>query len=172
MKRYVIIDVETGGLNPYKHPLIEIAVLDLNADAPTVIEIEPLPELTFHSEAEKMHADREWKNRVPLYRGLLQLKSLLASDELTLIGHNVGFDVRFIDVNIRRAGINWDIDFYRTIDTASIARMLEMTGRLKGASLRRLAAHFGVKHDNAHTAAGDVIATREVFLGLMSMLKP
>ena len=76
-----------------------------------------------------------------------------------LVGHNVEFDVGFL----RSHGIKVDQLSY---DTEQMARVALPQGPEFG--LVRLAQRFGVMHDDPHRALSDALASRDLFLILLS----
>jgi len=73
----------------------------------------------------------------------------------TIIGHNVQFDIGFI----RTHGL--DLSAAPRYDTYDLASLV--LGRMPSMSLIALGSHFGVLHESAHRALSDAEATRDLF---------
>lgn len=88
-------------------------------------------------------------------------------DGSVIVGHNVVFDLGFINPKLKKychIKIN-----NHTIDTITLARFLGIQSR--GFSLDDLLAFYGIESVGRHTALGDALMTAEVFIRLISALK-
>jgi DNA polymerase-3 subunit epsilon len=88
-------------------------------------------------------------------------------DSSVIVGHNVAFDLGFINPRLKKY-CSTKID-NRTIDTITLARFLGV--RSRGFSLDDLLAFYGIESVGRHTALGDALMTAELFLRLISALK-
>jgi DNA polymerase-3 subunit epsilon len=84
-----------------------------------------------------------------------------------IVGHNVAFDLGFINPRLKKY-CHTRID-NRTIDTITLAQFLGI--RSRGFSLDDLLAFYGIESVGRHTALGDALMTAEVFMRLISALK-
>ena len=173
----VVVDTETGGLDPARHSLLSVGVVLLEdggiADSREWLVREPDEHLCVQAEALAV-------NRIDLVQHLEQAQPPAAiAAELAafiprayrsrkgralLAGHNVGFDYGFLTRLARLAGDPGLLDrtfHHRTLDTASIMHFLELRGELpvNPGSLSRACRYFGIEHNGAHTALGDATAT-------------
>lgn len=87
-----------------------------------------------------------------------------ASDTV-LVGHNVAFDMRFLALKEQATGLRFDQPVLDTLLLSSIANPNLETHRLEA-----IAERLGVTISGRHTAAGDALATAEVFLRLLPLL--
>ncbi len=122
--REIVLDTETTGLDPSSgHRVVEIGCIELINHVPTGNEFHRYlnPQRDIPSEAEAVHG---------LSAAFLSDKPLFASfvdDFLGFIGdspiiaHNAGFDVGFLNAELRRAG-KVPLAADRTIDTVMLAR--------------------------------------------------
>jgi DNA polymerase III epsilon subunit-like protein len=78
-------------------------------------------------------------------------------------GHNTNFDLDFIRGEFLRAGVKPPRWNYRLIDTQKIAGPLVAMGLIKGQGLGDLCDLFGLSREGAHTSAGDVRMTIDVW---------
>ncbi|MFT8710952.1 DNA polymerase III subunit epsilon [Komagataeibacter rhaeticus] len=124
MKRTILFDTETTGLDPLKGDrVIEIAALELVGDLPTGRNFHVLidPERDVPEEASRVHgftrADLEGKPKF----------AEVASDFLEFVGddpliaHNARFDFGFLNAELARAG-RPVLDMGRMVDTLDMAR--------------------------------------------------
>ncbi|MFN8187147.1 MAG: 3'-5' exonuclease [Gaiellales bacterium] len=144
--RYAVIDLETTGLAPGRDEITEAAVVIVERGR-IVRQLELLatarrtPEAIAHRVVELAGAS-------------------------VLAGHNVAFDVRFLDqALVRRRGVRVGL---AVVDTLALARRL-LAGRTDGHSLAALAAFFGTPTEPCHRALPDALATGEILLRLLEL---
>ena len=91
---------------------------------------------------------------------------------VTLVGHNISFDVGFIKRLYRFAQMDYYADFRdRAIDTASILSFFMIAGKIKGnrasADVLFEATDTKIEIEDRHTAKGDAIATAKAIDALI-----
>ena len=84
----------------------------------------------------------------------------------SLVAHNAGFDVGFIEANLKRLGIEKELV---SVDTVALARVLLPT--LSRYKLNVVAKTLGISLENHHRAVDDAAATAEIFVKFVEMLK-
>ncbi|NHN87463.1 DNA polymerase III subunit epsilon [Acetobacter conturbans] len=168
MKRSVLFDTETTGLEPTKGDrVIEIAALELIGDLPTGKTFHVLidPERDIPEEASRVHgltrADLEGK---PLFGEVAQdFIDFIGDDDL--IAHNATFDFGFINAELDRIG-KQPLDPARKVDTLELARE-----RFPGMpnSLDALCRRYGIDLSarTTHNALLDCKLLSEVYVELM-----
>lgn len=82
-----------------------------------------------------------------------------------LVGHNVAFDMRFLQLKEAATGLRFEQPVLDTLLLASIAQPHEPSQ-----SLEAIAERLGVQIAGRHNAAGDAMATAQVFLALLPLL--
>lgn len=162
---YAFVDVETTGLDPHVHEVVEIAIRVEGVVWQTYVRPEhPERALPWCRDniGWKLDAPR-WADVEPRVRELLDGVDYL-------VGHNVGFDVGMIEGMVARAGGSavW-LPKYK-LDTVALAwaRFGDTLGSL---SLARVAAELGVEQRAAHTADDDTRVLEEVFVALCAGLR-
>ncbi len=99
-------------------------------------------------------------------------ENVLSDDEgkVVPIGHNIYFDVDFLKRLFKQAGIPYMNYFsHRTIDTATLIRFFNLTGKLEldSASLASACKYLGIKNTRKHNAFSDAVATAKVLQELL-----
>lgn len=152
----VVLDTETTGFSQYNDRIIEFAAVRL-VDGVEVASISELidPERHIPEETTAVHhiTDEMVKGRgneaffAPLIFGFL-------ADARYIVGHNVSFDIRFIESMFSRCGISYSCEY---VDTLSQARKLY--AHLPNHKLTTLAEYLDLRVDAAHRALSDVRTT-------------
>jgi DNA polymerase III subunit epsilon len=155
-----VLDLETTGTNPKEDRIVEISILVLNSDGsqkehrtrrvnPTV----PIPD-----EASKVHKiyDEDVKD-APTFKNMARgVADFLAGCDLC--GFNLKqFDLRVMVAEFARAGVPFDLEGRAVLDLMEIYHFFERRGLEEAVEF-----YLGRKHDNAHSAAADVLATTEL----------
>lgn len=168
MKRSVLFDTETTGLDPNTGDrVIEIAALELLGDLPTGNSFHVLidPERDIPPEASRVHgftlADLEGK---PKFADIAEdFLAFVGGDDL--IAHNASFDFGFINAELSRLELP-PLDPTRKIDTLELARE-----RFPGMpnSLDALCRRYGIdlSERTTHNALLDCKLLAEVYIELM-----
>lgn len=176
MDSVVVLDTETGGLSPNIHSLLQIGLvgsrgreLVVNVNTPGVVTQRALE---VNGIDMREHALRAMvpEKAVALIEAFLEgLRSVAPGGELWTAGHNVGFDIRFMQKLYELVGMTCPFDTYRSIDTKTLLFGHYARGKVqKGAlSLGAACENFGVDLVGAHTAIGDARATRDLLVKLL-----
>ncbi len=86
--------------------------------------------------------------------------------DTVLVGHNVAFDMRFLQLKEAATGVRFDQPVLDTLLLASVAQPNETSHALEA-----IAARLGVTVSARHSAAGDALTTAQVFLKLLPLLR-
>lgn len=190
MSKIIFLDVETGGLDETKNPLLTLGaccvdrinkqLLDtyyvtyrhnsniytvtkqaLKVNGLNIDEINSDPSSITHEEGAGHFA--KW----------LQRQSIVNNRKLIVAGHNLHFDKRFIVSQLR---MDWNKYFhYREIDTQVVAGFLKDVGllHLKSTGLDALASSLGIKGRSAgaHNALDDAKVTARCYLKMVYIVR-
>ena len=183
----VVLDTETGGLDPAEHSILSLSLVPYAAGFPLYLTIaEPRIIATDRALAIN-HLDPvvlAVHGKTPMLAVEtinLYLSSLFGpitkENRIVLVGQNIGFDVGFLKRLYRIAGQEKRYDelfSYRTLDTAAVARFLILAGRLPltEASGTALGKYFGCPPDIEHNALSDAISTAAVLRSLIRVVQP
>lgn len=179
----LVIDTETGGLDPERHALLSVAAVDSTTEECFVEIIAPDPEwIVEHAALEKngLSLDFLKKNGRPEREVMQDLSLWLAARRFSLLaGCNVAFDRDFLRAAFRRHGLTWPMG--KSIDLQAAAWLAHEVGgitlpvgadKLPRLSLEHIAAalDFGRVSDT-HNALEDALLTLSCFKTLTRTLE-
>ncbi|MBN2425533.1 MAG: 3'-5' exoribonuclease [Calditrichaceae bacterium] len=176
LQTFVVVDLETTGLDPEKDKIIEIGAIrfengkETNAFEHLVNPGIPIPEFITRLTGIK---DADVQNMPVINEVFPRLEQFIG--DAAFVGQQVNFDASFLEYHYRSVHNdfhNWDDQALRfkylknfRLDTLFIARILmPFQEKFK---LGNLAAYFGYNLENAHQAVEDASATAHVFLHLL-----
>lgn len=185
MRKVIVVDTETGGLDPSRHSILTFGACLYNDG---VIESTFLgkicePELCLDPRALKVNGIiaedvLTWDSpQVVVQKFVNWLADTGTYGTQTMAAHGIQFDAPFIRRLWRLAGVPFEDQWsHRMICTQSVANVLIMAGQLElpndSASLDNLAAYYGVKREHQyHDALEDAILTARVLRGLINRVK-
>lgn len=167
-ERFVIFDLETTGLDPHKHEIIEIAAIRANRDSenhdtfrafvkPKRKIPKKITELTGITQA-LVDADGQ-----PIDSVLRQFQEFIG--EHLLVAYNANFDLAFLNA----AAISTGIEFRNDVSCALKMARRAWPGR-RSYKLVDIAGDGGLNTSDSHRALGDCQRTLIVFTGAVSLL--
>lgn len=172
----LVIDTETGGLSPREHSLLTIAGIAWSPEA------QPRPLFSFYVKEPQIYTTPKAMevNRVDLSKveseGLTPKEAVDAiryaldhhygpsREPVMLCGHNIGFDVGFVERLYRMANAKYRDDFSKkTLDTIAIFQFFMAAGLIPPGKANgdRMFSSLGIPipDEHRHTALGDAWAT-------------
>ncbi|QCG88538.1 PAS domain-containing protein [Azospirillum sp. TSH100] len=167
---YVVFDTETTGLSPSTgDEIIQIAavrvvggrILTGETFNTLVDPRRPIPaeSVPFHGITDGMVTGKPTIDAV-----LPQFRSFVSG--AVLVAHNAAFDLKFLKMKERTAGVAFDCP---VLDTMLLSRML--LGNDGDHTLDGIAERLGIEVVDRHTALGDSLVTAAVFLRMIEMLR-
>lgn len=182
--KYIAIDCETGGIGTdkslltayfgvydeafqlrsdlYLHVKPNDGIYKVTAEALSINKIN----LVEHNQ----EAITEKEAGTRLY-DFLYNANINGKDKLIPIGHNVAFDIKFLQEHLVGQGTWEKFVSYRVLDTGVIAQFFKTAGILSediSGGLGSLAAHYKISQSNAHTAKEDAQVTVKVLQNMIS----
>jgi ATP-dependent DNA helicase DinG len=160
-ENWLILDLETTGLNPKTDRVIEIAAIRLGADE-SRREYETLvnPGMKIPLAISQLTGiTPEMTQPAP---GLKEAAGPLLElmEGCLIVAHNASFDAEFLI-----QGLSLDIPGSRIVDTLEFAKIL--FPKLSSYSLRSLIGYFGLETAPSHRASQDTLALERLFVHLI-----
>lgn len=161
-EEYVVVDLETTGLDPFSgDEIIEIGVTEIKKDKivlnysklikPNGIISSKITSITNITNDMVSSADR-LEDVLPNFRRYLGNR--------TLIAHITKFDVKFLNYYLEKYNLEPIHDYICTMDM--LKRNKFYTEKRK--NLETACRFFGIQNENAHRADSDTLATAQLFL--------
>jgi len=168
MKEIKFIDVETTGLDPNKHEIIEIAIVPLEDGEtfwhsyikPERIEDASPKALEINGYAKNPHL---WDNAPTLAEVAPTIRSWLL-DSLPA-GQNIPFDMGFIQAALAKYDL-WRGISYHKLDVMTLAVEHLAPCGLTLFSLNNICDFLGISNEGAHSALADAIRAKQVYKAL------
>lgn len=184
MEKLLFMDVESGGLDASKHSLLQVG-LAVWQDGKIVDCFEVhIQHETYHVTAKAMEVngillDDHDKIATPpdmAKEMIIEFVRNHFTERPMVGGHNVGFDLSFMHVLFGGKEEFEKYFSYRSIDTASIFRYLQMAGIIDGYtgsnSLDAIIRFFEIENqEDRHTAMGDACMTGEAYTEMLNLIK-
>jgi len=180
-QQLAFIDLETTGLEPDKHEIIEIGIVlvEQSISDEKKMKMEVLEEFEVKVKPEHIenadpvglrinhYNEKDWLFAADLQNALRTVSE--KTKGAIMVGHNVAFDFAFLENAFERLGIENKMHYHK-LDTISIA-FAKLYGHenIDKLSLRVLCEYLGIKNARAHSALSDARATLEVFQKLMEL---
>ncbi|MDH3639129.1 MAG: exonuclease domain-containing protein, partial [Gammaproteobacteria bacterium] len=166
---YVVFDTETTGLRPTSgDKIIEIAAVRVTGARVLTGETfdslvdpqRPIPKdsIRFHGITDDKVAGQ------PVIKDILPRFHKFVGDAV-LVAHNAAFDVKFLKVNEKDAGISFDNP---VLDTLLLSLLIE--GDAEDHSLEGICERLHITIEDRHRALGDALATAHVLVILLERL--
>lgn len=193
----LILDTETGGVDPNVSSLMEIACIVFNGDKVvkkySSLVKSPTGKYVCNDFARKLHgiqdAEIEQKGKLPtdIIIDLKEIKDTYFNGEpMTIVAHNAAFDISFVKQMFASAGetlsslptsseLAYDKIFSRNaIDTATMALVLKLQDKLpfERCSLDNILKYYQIEcpKGSRHTALGDAEQTALAFMCMFKEL--
>lgn len=164
---YIVLDVETTGLQPQKDKILEIGAAKvqrgkvcttyqtlINTGSPVP---ERIQELTGITDAMRK-SGRKIKEVMEEF--------VLFCGDLPILGHNVSFDYSFLKQTAAECGLPFEKE---ALDTLKIAR--KVLPELPSRTLEALCVHYELHPNRAHRALDDALSTHELLWEMWHMFK-
>ena len=162
LEDYVVVDIETTGLNPTYNEIIEIGALRVrNNEIVESMDILIKPEepiSAFITNLTGITNEMVAKEGVSAFEALATFLDFVQNE--VILGHNVNFDLSFLyDHCLRHLGCYVENNY---ADTCYMARRM-LKGKVKNNKLGTLIEYFGYDYTGAHRAVNDCQFTYQIY---------
>ncbi|MFQ6610623.1 MAG: exonuclease domain-containing protein, partial [Fidelibacterota bacterium] len=161
---FIVLDLETTGLDPYKDSITEISAYRFkdglpDSDFSTLIN----PGVSIPANISEITGitDEMVKDSPAIHTVLLELSEFIG--DLPIVGHNIGFDLKFI--NHQFSMMNYKEIENRTYDTLILSRTFLFFHH--DFTLGSISQFFGLGTKDAHRASADTLNTGQIFTQLV-----
>jgi DNA polymerase-3 subunit alpha (Gram-positive type) len=165
---FVIVDIETTGLEPAYYELTEIGAVKVTGKSlKEVFSTLIKPKYPITPEITRLTGiDDEMVKDAPAADTALR-KFCAFADNTILIAHNVPFDIPFLQHHAKKQ-LDFDLN-QQTLCTLAMAR--HFFPKLANHKLHTVAAHLGINVQNRHRAMGDTELTFQIWEYFFDLLK-
>ncbi|HSD19371.1 MAG TPA: 3'-5' exonuclease [Anaeromyxobacter sp.] len=172
---YWAMDVETGGLDAKRDPIIAVGMVPVRVGRirlgecyRTLVRPEDGSRITFASVAAHQLVTRDVSGAPSLAEVLPEIDRRVR--EGVLLVHHASIDVAFLKRDFARLGVAWPspkvVDTMRLLIRNAQLRDPARSRDLVALNLSRARAEYGLPDYQAHDALTDAIATAELFLAV------
>lgn len=166
-KRFIALDFETTGFSCLRDRIIEIGAVLFEDGEPTKVLstlVNPSMDISPSASAVNGITMQMVRNSPSQEKAAELLDEFLfeaKSGQLPIVGHNVRFDLGFLEALWRRhLGCSYSIEAF---DTCQIAKCLLGLPRNRQCDV---ASYFGISNEKAHRAYEDAVCCGRIFLRL------
>lgn len=172
--RIALIDLETTGLDPDKHEIIEIGCVlfdDRTFEILCELDIRVIPEHIETADPKALQVNgyrpEDWKDAVPLYKALGLLRAI-TSEETKFCAHNMIFDWGFLAAAMKKTGLEMPFERHR-IDLFTLAWAHIPHEKMRSWSLKTICAYLQlVPEPKVHRAINGARTAYTVYKRLMT----
>jgi DNA polymerase III subunit epsilon len=163
---FVVVDVETTGLKARQHRIIEVALVRYSAHSdPFIWSSLVNPGRRIPDYIRKLTGiDDSMVLNAPEFRSLGPTVQEIIGD-LPIVGHNVDFDISFLNAELARSGLPRLVNV--ALDTMPLAD--ELIPGIRRLSLRDVARELGVTRTSEHRALADAEITLTIYHSLVKI---
>lgn len=162
---FVVIDIETNGLDPQKNELIEIGAVK-KTNQGEVVTFERLIKSTTQlppviTQLTGITTEELQTKGVPIAEALIALQEFI--EERCLVGYNIDFDRQFLTIAFeKKHQLVLSNDFWDLMPRVKRAQRF-----LDNYRLSTVLANYGIENGSPHRALSDAQATFELLIKLM-----
>lgn len=182
----VVVDIETSGVNPAQHAMLEIAIVLLKMDESGRLirdktyhyHIEPFAGAELNPESMMItgiNVETPLRYAIPEQQALHNVFGIVRErlsatgcQRAVLVGHNAWFDLAFIQAALNRSGLKSPFHSFTTLDTASLSAVA-LGETVLARSVKAIGLSFDI--NKAHSAIYDAESTADLFCQIVNRYK-
>jgi len=169
---FVVLDTETTGLDPKRGDrVVSLAGVKVQGIVRPSKFFDALvnPGRPIPSASAALHGITDARVAAMPPLGPVLLAFLRFAEGAVLVGHEIWFDLDFLEPEVRRLGLPSVASTHSVLDTRLMSRLVH--GTLPHHDLDTVASRLGVSIQGRHSALGDALATAEVLVRLLDLLR-
>ena len=169
INNYVILDLETTGLKPDESEITEVGILEVKDGKITnrydqlCSVSSPLPD----NIVEITNITDEMLAGKPSFKSIIP-DVLNFIDDRTIVGHNIHFDLDFLEYHINKAKFLEKNITFRCVDTLKLS--YKYMPKMRSYKLEALKKYFDINIES-HRAINDCEITKELFDHILKLTK-
>ena len=171
--RFVVLDVESSGLNPEKDRILALSALvvqDSCIQVPDVLECFVKQPMQWAKKQVEVHGILPGSSSVRISEEELAKKLRAFIGTAVLVGHHANFDRAILNALFLRIGLPGLKNPW--VDTATLAqRVWGLQEAYRHTDLDSLCRWYDIRTYDRHTASGDAFLTAQLFLKLCARLE-
>lgn len=161
IESFVAVDLETTGLDPQKETIIEVGLIHFykgKIEERFCRTVNPDKTVSDHVLILTGIKQKDLLSSPPLEKIIPQIKEFIG--DKPLVGHNIGFDISFLEKSFSFKNI--------TYDTFNLSRIY--LPFISSHSLSSIVEYFKIPYDEAHRADADAEMTGKIFLEMFDLM--
>lgn len=168
MEEYIVVDLETTGLDPYKGcEIIEIGITEIKENK--IVKnysrlIKPKSHIPYFITEITNISDDMVENEEYLETVLPRFRKYIG--DRTIIAHNAKFDLKFLNFYLKENNLPIIENYICTLELLKQSK----TYKGKNKKLETACEYYNIENKNAHRADSDTLATANLFLILKDEL--
>lgn len=174
MRKIAIVDLETTGLDPLHHEIIELGMVLFDADTLTILDALDLriaPQWIERASPEALKVNgynkKDWEKTMDLTLAMTLFKA--RTEDATFCAHNVIFDWSFLVQASRETGVLLNFDYHK-VDLLSMAWAKIPHGKMQSWSLKTICAYLRIPPEpKVHRGLQGAMKEYEVYKALMKI---
>ena len=162
MEEYIVVDLETTGLDPYKGcEIIEIGITEIKENK--IVKnysrlIKPKSHIPYFITEITNISDDLVENEEYLETVLPRFRKYIG--DRTIIAHNAKFDLKFLNFYLKENNLPIIENYICTLELLKQSK----TYKGKNKKLETACEYYNIENKNAHRADSDTFATAKLFL--------
>jgi DNA polymerase-3 subunit epsilon len=174
MTKIAIVDIETSGLDPETHEILEIGVVIFDTRTLEIVNtldlrVKPEHIETANPQALKVNGynEEEWTDCMSLQMAMMIFKA--QTQDATFCAHNMIFDWSFILKASEKTGVGLNFDYHK-LDLLSIAWARIPHNKVQSWSLKTICSYLNITPEpKLHRGLQGAMKEYEVYKSLMSI---
>jgi len=173
--RLIVLDLETTGFSPYSDHIIEVGALELvNLETRRAFHRMSKPPKALPEEIIKLTGiyPCDLADKPPPAEALREFLAWIGPQEdVTLVGHNIAFDMSFLDSELDRVNRDNGDCLALTRSTFCTLSFIKLAFCNRNLELERACRYFSVRRDRSgarHRALGDCELTQRLLVAMIN----